>query len=121
MTEAEAIASITDLAGMALAFVSLWFSATFGYLTVAYFLGNVLSRFQCSAVSALYGFSAFLFIAGTAVYTKATELMIGRERTIFDQLYVDSLAWAESISALSVCGTLLSFYFMYNVRQRSET
>ncbi|MFT4563068.1 MAG: hypothetical protein ACI9BW_002821 [Gammaproteobacteria bacterium] len=121
MTEAEVIGSVTDLAEIATIFVSLWLSVTFAYLTVAYFLSKALSRFQYLAVSALYGFTSIWFILCAWIYTEMAILIARREEeiNIFDQLPADlvALPWPETLSALLLGGTLLSYYFMYNARQ----
>ena len=119
MTEAEVIGSVTDLAEIATTFVSLWLSVTFAYLTVAYFLGKALSRFQCLAASVLYGATGIWFILCAWIYTTTAMLIVRREDSAFDQLPADlvNVAWAESLAGLLLGGSLLSYYFMYNLRQ----
>ena len=119
MTGVEAIESVTNLAEISITFISLWLSITFGYLTVAYFLGGALSRFQCLTASVLYGSLAILFTTAVWIYTEATVLVIVGERSVFSKLPTGlfDIPWAHGSAVLCVGGTLLSFYFMYNVRK----
>ena len=63
MTEADAIGALTNIGEVAATYTGMWLSVTFGYLTVAYFLGKSLSRFQCLAISTLYVVFAIIFAA----------------------------------------------------------
>ena len=123
MTEAEAIDAVTDFADIATTFLSLYLSLTFAYLTVVYFLGSSLSRFQCIGVSILYGVMALLTALAAGLYTKATQLILTRGGGVFDDLpqSIIKIAWMETTMSLYVGGILLSFYFMRNVRQAEKS
>ena len=116
MTEAETISTLTEIAGVAWAFQGSWISVTFAYLTVAYFLGTRLSRFQCLVISTLYVYGAFFF-AGTAwTWQKAFEVLQAREKTIVDDVISIDVPWPDIGLFLYVSGTLIGLYFMYRVR-----
>ena len=122
MTEAEAIESLNGMADVAVSQLSVWVSITFGYLTVAYFLGSKLSRFQCGAVSILYVVTSFLFGGSAIIYVHAWQLTRIREATVFNELALASNlpAYVGSTSAVVLGGTLISLYFMHNVRKTPE-
>ena len=119
MTEAAASAVLVDLGEAAATCVSLWASFTFAYITVAYFVGKSLSRFQCVAISVLYSATALFFANAAVVYVYAWHLFKARERTVFDEVWlVDSpTGWVGGAAFFLLAGTLVSLYFMYNVRQ----
>ena len=54
MTEAEVIESMVLLGDGAVNIFTVFISVTFGYLTVAYFVGRDLTQFQLYAVTGLY-------------------------------------------------------------------
>jgi hypothetical protein len=116
MTEAEAIASLVDIADIANNFDNMWVSVTFGFLTVSYFLGKALSRFQAAVISLLYLFGALQYAGGAVSYSKAWELLQARESTIIDEVWSSSLPWAGVITSYYIAGTLISLYFMYSIR-----
>jgi hypothetical protein len=120
MREAEAIASLVDIAEIASNFDNLWLSVTFAFLTVSYFLGKALSRFQAMVLSLLYLFSSLQYAGGAVSYTKAWELLQTRESTIIDEVWGSSLPWAGTVTAYYIAGTLISLYFMYSIRNRGN-
>jgi len=67
MTEAEAIETLSILGANGATYFTLFTTFTFAYLTVAYFVGASLTRFQCIAVSAIYFFTASMMGASTMV------------------------------------------------------
>ena len=118
MTEAEAIESMNGMADVAVSQLSVWVSITFGFLTVAYFLGSKLSRFQCAAISTLYIVTSFLFGGSAIIYVHAWQLLRIREGTVFDELALASNLpmYVGGTTVIVIGGTLISLYFMYNVR-----
>ena len=123
MTEAETIASLNDIAVVAGSFVSMWVSFTFAYLTVAYFLGKVLSRFQCLMISAIYGVTAAYFGCAAFVYVQAWHVVRLSRDTLYNNIWLMTFesAWVWGVAVFLVAGTTVSLYFMYDVRRRSRT
>jgi len=123
MTEAEAIESLTNIGEIAATYAGLWVSITFGYLTVAYFLGASLSRFQCWVISTLYAVFAVLFSSTTLGYVDSWLRLRRRESTVFDDVWLFSEIpyYFEFAGFILVASTIVSLYFMYNVRSKRET
>ena len=86
MTEAEAVASLNGMADVCGSLLSVWVSITFGYLTVAYFVGVKLTRFQCVAISMLYVATSLVFGGSGILYVHAWQLTRIREGTVFNEL-----------------------------------
>lgn len=61
MNKSDTISTLIEIGPMAATWASLWVSLTFEFLTVSYFIGAALSRFQCLAISILYATSTVLF------------------------------------------------------------
>ncbi len=122
MTEADAIAALTNIGEVAATYTGMWLSVTFGYLTVAYFLGKSLSRFQCLAISAIYAVFADIFAAVTIGFVDSFWLLRAREKTIIDEAWIFSSVpgYLEGTAFVLLAATLVSLYFMYNVRQAEK-
>ena len=120
MSEGEAIAALTDIGETAATFFSLWVSVTFAFLTVAYFVGRSLTRFQCLAISALYIASAATFGASAQGYAEAWVKMRCRVNTVFDDVavFANVSFYGEAAIFILMGGTLLSLYFMYDIRRK---
>lgn len=73
MTGFKALQVLSNFADNAATYFAMFITFTFGYLTVAYFVGKSLSRFQCFAVSALYAISAILSGATTVGWSRERE------------------------------------------------
>ncbi|MGR8946692.1 MAG: hypothetical protein ACU84Q_01505 [Gammaproteobacteria bacterium] len=119
MTATETIATLNDISEVIGMFVSMWVSVTFAYLTVAYFVGAALSRFQCLVISGLYTLTAVYFASAGIAHVQAWHLVRESGPTLYDQIALmqSQTAWAWGITLFHVGGTLVSLYFMYNVRQ----
>ena len=120
MSEAEAIEALTNIGETAGAFYSMWISVTFAYLTVAYLVGQSLTRFQTLAISAIYIFAAWVFGSSAQGYAGSWNRLSLRENTILSESWVFSATpyHGETTAVLVVGGTLLSLYFMHNIRAR---
>lgn len=92
------------------------------FLTVSYFIGAALSRFQCLAISILYATLTVLFGVGAVAYSHGWILLHSREATIFDDVWLMNNidGWIGVMSFWIAAGTLTSLYFMYNVRNTQE-
>ena len=122
MVEADAIAALTNIGEVAATYTGMWLSVTFAYLTVAYFLGKSLSRFQCLAISALYAVFAVIFASVTIGFVDSFWLLRAREKTIIDEAWIFSSlpGYLEGTAFVLLAATLVSLYFMYNVRQAEK-
>ncbi|MGR8946484.1 MAG: hypothetical protein ACU84Q_00450 [Gammaproteobacteria bacterium] len=120
MTEAEALESITNVAAIVATYTSLWLSVTFAYLTVAYFVGSRMTRFQCLAASVLYFCVSTLFSVGVVAHGKAFFIVLTENTTAYSQVLIfrdGEGPWLITISAFFTFAAILSFYFMYDVRR----
>ena len=116
-----AIGALTDIADVAATYLGVWLSLTFAYLTVSYFVGKALSRYQCMMISFLYLLSASMFGVTTLVHVKAWVLLRAREQSVYDEISLVTFPWwIEAVAIFLVTGTLISLYFMYNVRHTEK-
>jgi hypothetical protein len=117
MTEAEALEVIAIMGANGATYFTTFTSFTFAYLTVAYFVGASLTRFQCIVASVIYIFSAGLVGGGALVYVDAYYALRVRERTIMDESWIGNVInWPLGASIMLVSMLLVSLYFMYDVR-----
>ncbi len=116
-----AIGALTGIADVAATYLGVWLSLTFAYLTVSYFVGKALSRYQCMMISFLYLLSASMFGVTTLVHVKAWVLLRAREQSVYDEISLVTFPWwIEAVAIFLVTGTLISLYFMYNVRHTEK-
>ena len=120
MTEAEALSSLTEMAETSLAFISVWISVTFAYLTVSYLVGKDPSRFQYLAVTALYVVVALQMTMAGVTWITAWEELHAREVTVLRDVYIANFAYADTAMVFFLLGTVLALYFMYNIRRSSD-
>ena len=122
MTEAEAIEALTNIGEVAATYAGLWLSSTFAYLSVCYFVGKSLTTFECLLVSVLYGSSALMFAAAGIGYANSWFLLRAREETILDSIWLFNGMenYMAGAAVVFFGGTLVSLYFMYNVRHRKR-
>ena len=122
MTEAEATSTLATIGDTMCAFIGLWVSATFAYLSVAYFVGRDLTRFQNIAVTGLYGVSATLFAFGAAVHAEAWLDIAIHGGTIYGSISTALFYpyFMPAFTLILVAGISISFYFMYNVRHTEK-
>ena len=119
MTESDAIEALVMMASNTVTFFSIFLSLTFGYLSVAYFLGAALTKFQCLTISTIYFLSASIFGAAAIGWTGAYDDLKNREQTILDEYWILNIAeWANAVLITVVLCILVSLYFMYDVRRR---
>ena len=123
MSETETIATLNDIADVIATYVGMWLSFTFAYLTVAYFVGKALSRFQCLTISSLYALASAWFCSAGIAYTQAWQSLRARENSLYDTIPLMTVraGWEWGITIFLIGGTLISLYFMYNVRKVATT
>ena len=121
MSEPEAVASLNGIADVVSSLMAMWISVTFGYLTVSYFVGAALTRFQYTVVTTLYLMFATVFGASAVLYVHAWQLTNVRERTVFSEIPLSGNlpAYVGGTSVILVVGTTISIYFMYNLRKKA--
>jgi hypothetical protein len=120
VNEGEAIEALANIGELASIFFTLWLSVTFGYLTVAYFLGAALSRLQCWSISVLYVLVA-LMTGGTAYgYVDGWVQLREREVTILDNVWIFANVdgYLEGTALVLTIASMTSLYFMYDVRKK---
>ena len=121
MSEAETLELISLYYGNAIDAFTIYISFTFAYLTIAYFVGSALTRFQVIAASGLYLISAMSAALGTVMPVLAWgELLASRETTLakFDLWNAD--IWIPYMGIILAGGILVSLYFMFDVRVRAN-
>ena len=119
MSVVETIATLNHISEVSGMFMGMWVSFTFGYLTVAYFLDTVLTRFQCLCTSVLYAVTASY--AATAVIARVQawhEVRTRSENLYNNQLMTSEAGWEWGFIFFLPLGTITSLYFMYDVRRR---
>ena len=124
MSEAEALEAIANIEPQVATYSSLWLSVTFAYLTVAYLVGKRMTYFQCFATSLLYGVISTLFSVGVLAHGKAFFIVLSESDTPYSQIPIfadGELFWMLFIGGFFSFAALLSFYFMYDVRNGRKT
>ncbi|MFT4561504.1 MAG: hypothetical protein ACI9BW_001245 [Gammaproteobacteria bacterium] len=118
MSEEQVIGSLMAISDQTATYVNVWISLTFGYLTVSYFLGKALSRFQCLAISCLYVVLAFLAASSAYGLTQSWFVLLDREKSLLSDVWIFRHGGREEgLGIVFVVATLVALYFMYNVRR----
>ena len=144
MSEAEILELIAIYTTNALTSLTVYVSFTFGYLTVAYFVGSKLSRFQVIATSSIYIVSAFGMMFSTvgigAIFfiglwltkenlfrhsfnaREVANRAVGTSQLPQDSMILSSLIWNGALWIVCIpigltLGILVSLYFMYDCRK----
>lgn len=122
MTEAETISALNEISEVIATNASLWASFTFGYLTVSYFLGASLTRFQCLMISVLYFVVAAFFGSAVVGHVMVWHVVRTSRETLYDHVFFmgGQTGWVWGSVIFLFFGTLASLYFMYNVRKERQ-
>jgi len=119
MSEAETLELISLYYGNAVDAFTIYISFTFAYLTVAYFVGPALTRFQVFAASGLYLVAALSAAVGSILPMLAWgELLTSRETTLGKFEIWNGDFWVIYMGTLYAAGILVSLYFMFDIRKR---
>ena len=122
MTESDAIQSLAAIGDTAGTYATLYFTATFAYVTVAYLVGAVLTRFQLVAATLVYLLSASIFGITGLIYTDAWLIIQERESTVFDEVWmIRAFSWRAGIGVMLLIISVLSVYFMFDIRRRDAS
>jgi hypothetical protein len=121
MSEADAIAALSELGANAVTFLTAYFSFTFAFLTAVYLVGKSLSKFQCALVSGLYLLTALIFGATGIGYADAWLRLKSREDTILDEVWVFNMGgWVEGLTVIVFCASLACTYFLIDIRREKR-
>jgi hypothetical protein len=121
MTEAEATEALVDIAMNCATFFSVCISLTFAFLTVAYFIGSALTRFQLILISAIYAVAELMMGMTFVIWVEAFERLHSREKTILSDIWLlKPIAWSQAGAVLLFAVFLASIYFMYDIRKRAN-
>ena len=117
MSEAEALEIAMAGSANALSSFALYISFTFGYLTVAYFVGTSLTRIQALTASGLFLLAAGATAVSCIASCNAFETVLSEYPTILNaQPLWNSFSWQQVMSVVLSLGVLASLYFMYSIR-----
>ena len=122
MTEVEATSTLVSIADLLATYLGLWVTSTFAYLTAAYFLGEKLTRFQSVVISGLYIAASLSFALAALGHTEAFILLEERELTVYRDVRTAKILdlYYPGFAFLFSSGTLISLYFMWDLRRRAE-
>jgi hypothetical protein len=121
MSEAEALEVLSDFASNTATYFTMFISFTFAYLTVAYFIGQALSKFQCLAISGLYIISAAVSGITTVGWSQAWLVLRAREETMLNEVWLfNDIGWIGTVTFLFVTISVVSLYFMYDIRKKAQ-
>lgn len=123
MSVVETIAALNHISEVSGMFMNMWVSFTFGYLTVAYFLDTVLTRFQCLCTSVLYAVTASYAATAVIARVHGWHEVRTRSENLYDniQLMTSEAGWEWGFIFFLTLGTSTSLYFMCDVRRRGMT
>ena len=121
MTEAEALELIVGFGANATNGFAVYISFTFAFLTLSYFIGSKLSRFQSIAISVIYIIGASGPAMSAFAHLLAIHEIQKKHPTLLDGLF----GWDQSVyliwlPIIAVIGMLLSLYFLYDTRSDSS-
>ena len=118
MTEAETLEVVALYGSNSFSIFTVYLSITFAYLTVAYFLGAKLSRFQTITISGLYIASSAMASLAFIGTTQTWVVLISTTQTMLNTIPIYSAGvWHIYAAILAIAGILVSLYFMYDVRR----
>ena len=115
MTEPEVMEMVNLYASNSMGCFSLWVSFTFAYLTVAYLVGNKLSKTQLYIISTLYVISGGAFAIAAVTYTESFSAL----NAVYPEFVPTDLwrfPWTLASSLMLAGGMLASLFFMWDVR-----
>jgi len=121
MTEAEVIESMAVLGQGAVSVFTVFVSVTFGYLTVAYFLGRELTKFQLYAITGVYLVTSATMACTGVACVLAWEKLVQEYPSVLDTIPFFTIGVWHSITAvIFAAGMLVSIYFMRNIRHTQK-
>ena len=122
MTEAETLELVSLYYGNAIDAFTIYISFTFAYLTVAYFIGEKLTRFQVIVVSGLYLIAALSTTFGSIMPMLAWGELLSSRETLLDKFQLwDGSTWVFNMCVIFIGGIIVSFYFMFDIRSKASS
>ncbi len=94
---------------------------TFGYLTVAYFLGRRLSRLEIGVVSGVYLIASFLLFS--VVMANVSAMRVFQEELAESRVYqkiaffMDARIYEAGMPVLYLLSVVTCLFFMWNIRR----
>ena len=114
------IAEANEVAAMwvdnAMTAFSIYLTLTFAYLTIAYFVGKDLSRFQAFCVSTLYAAGAFISLLSCINQLNFFNAVLQESEALQSATPFAAGFWIYYIAPLFITGIFVSLYFMWNIR-----
>jgi hypothetical protein len=121
MTKAESLEVIALYNVNVASYLAIFMSVTFAYLTVAYFQGRALTKFQVRVVSSLYVFWSGLLSLGVYENTVAWGKMVREHETLLNSMSVYGSGIIHIPTAIILAASILvSLYFMHDVRRNKN-
>ena len=121
MTEAEMIEAGTSFYELSATMLSLYLTATTGYLLVAFFVGIKLTRIQLVTISGLYLIFALIstyMAVGYGIRGISYMELVAQLNTDTELYTTNALPIGMAICLLG--GIFASLYFMWSVRHPKE-
>ena len=110
MTEAEVIESMAILGDGAVNVFTVFISVTFAYLTVAYFVGRSLSRFQLIAISGLYLVTSTTMGATCVACVLAWEKLAPQYPSVLNEIPFFTIGiWHKVMAIIFIASVIVSF------------
>ena len=101
---------------------TIFISVTFAYLTVAYVVGRSLSKFQLLAISGLYLVTAATMGSTCVACVLAWETLAHRYPSVLSDIPFFTVGiWHIVMAVIFTAGVVVSFYFMYNIRNSNSS
>ena len=121
MSEAEILELVSLYYGNAIDAFTIFISFTFAYLTVAYFIGPALTKFQAGAATGLYILSSASAAVGSILPMLAWSELLGSKETTLGQFQIwDGVFWISYMGLIHAVAIFVSLYFMFDVRRRAK-
>lgn len=121
MTEAEVLYLIAEFTSNSIATFTLYLSLTFGYLSVAYFVGKKLSSMQTIILSLLYFVSSSIAMLSAHASTQIWHLISeAYPPPIKGLLFISGSNWIIVMDLMLSAGIILSLFFMLDCRKAKK-
>ena len=121
MTEAELLEVVIMYGEAALGTFAVYISILFAYLTVAYFIGANLSKFQTASVTALFLIASTMLTLTCMNCVHVWEKLIPEQPSVLTSLPFFTLGiWHTYMAVSMTMGILICLYFMHDVRKTAR-
>lgn len=119
MSEYEIVEATVLFIGLAMNAFAVFFTFVSGYLVVAYFIGQHLSRVQLSILNALFFVVSGIMGLGSVIFMLRARFYIEMQgmEAILRGASADAAVFVSS--AMLVAIVLASYYFMWSIRKNA--